>query len=197
MNERKQGDTVNSQLDIAKNRSAKKWTKVELIQRALWEAIGSVVFRVMPRQLWFTRRVILRCFGATVGRDVHIAPSVKIAIPGNLKLDDFCAIGSGAILYSLGRIEVGACATVSQYAHICAGSHDHFSVTMELLKTPIQIGADAWVCADAFIGPGVNVGAGAVIGARAVVTKSVSAKAIMVGNPAQSVGTRQIGPAEK
>jgi putative colanic acid biosynthesis acetyltransferase WcaF len=62
---------------------------------------------------------------------------------------------------------------------------------MTLLKPPITIGDEAWICADAFIGPGVTVGDRAVAGARAVVMRDVEAGAIVAGNPARVVGQRQ------
>ena len=62
---------------------------------------------------------------------------------------------------------------------------------MPLIKSPIEIGDDVWVCADAFVGPGVTVGSGAVVGARAVVTKDVEGGTLVAGNPAKVV--KQIG----
>ena len=61
---------------------------------------------------------------------------------------------------------------------------------MELVKAPIAIEEEAWVCADAFVGPGVTVGKRAVVGARAVVVKDVEAGTIVVGNPSSVVGRR-------
>ncbi len=55
---------------------------------------------------------------------------------------------------------------------------------MPLLKPPIIIGDQAWICTDAYVGPGVTVGEGAVVGARAVVVKDVEPWAIVAGNPA-------------
>jgi putative colanic acid biosynthesis acetyltransferase WcaF len=129
-------------------------------------------------------------FGARVGRNVHVFPTVRVTIPWNLTLEDECAVGDDAILYALGPIRVGARATVSQYAHLCAGSHDWRDPTMPLLRPPIDIGADVWVCADVFVGPGVTVGHGAILGARAVVMKDCPAGVIMAGNPARPIGTR-------
>ena len=187
-------DTSSAEVDITKNRRATKWSMRELLGRAIWEVFGTSVFRIMPRQLWVTRRVILRCFGAKIGRHVHIHPDVKIAVPWNIELCDHCAVGAGAILYSLGKIQIGPRTTVSQNAHLCAGSHDHLSPRMELLKTPIKVGSDAWICADVFVGPDVIVGDRAVLGARSVVSKSVAANAIMVGNPAMAIGSRELSP---
>jgi putative colanic acid biosynthesis acetyltransferase WcaF len=61
---------------------------------------------------------------------------------------------------------------------------------MKLIKAPITIGEEVWVCADAFVGPGVKVGSRAVVGARAVAMKDVKAGAIVAGNPATTVGKR-------
>jgi putative colanic acid biosynthesis acetyltransferase WcaF len=107
-----------------------------------------------------------------------------------LDLGAQCAVGDRAILYALGQIQIGPRATVSQGAHLCAGTHDWRDLAMPLLKLPIKIGENAWVCADAFIGPNVTVGDDAIVGARAVVTKSVAAATIVAGNPAREIGKR-------
>ena len=176
--------------DIAANRQARKWSTKELIGRALWETLRGPLFRWTPRPLWGWRRGVLRVFGAYVGRNVHIHPTAKIAMPWNLRAEDNAAIGDGAILYNLGMITIGPDATVSQYAHLCAGTHDHRRLDMLLVKSPITIGRGAWVCADAFVGPGVTVGCGAVVGARAVVVRDVDTDTIVAGNPARAIGRR-------
>jgi putative colanic acid biosynthesis acetyltransferase WcaF len=129
-------------------------------------------------------------FGARIGRQVHIYPTVRITIPWNLTIGDQSAIGDRAILYALAPITVANQVTISQGAHLCAGTHDYRSSTMPLEKRPITIGPGAWICADAFIGPGVTIGAGAIAGARAVVMKNVEKNSIVVGNPAMKVGHR-------
>ena len=61
---------------------------------------------------------------------------------------------------------------------------------MTLLKPPIRIGDNVWVCADAFVGPGVSVGEGSVVGAGAVVTRDVEPGIVVAGNPARKVARR-------
>jgi putative colanic acid biosynthesis acetyltransferase WcaF len=61
---------------------------------------------------------------------------------------------------------------------------------MRLLKPPIHIADDVWICADAFVGPGVTIGEGAVVGARAVAAKDVPAWTVVVGNPAKEIRKR-------
>lgn len=177
-------------VDIKANRRATKWTRREQIGRMLW-TIALPLFKFSPRQLWSWRRFILRIFGANIGHHVHIYPTVKITIPWNVSIGDFSAVGDGAIVYALGRVTVGQRVTISQHAHLCAGSHDYMYAAMPLVKLPIQIGSDAWICADAFVGPGVAIGKRAIVGARAVAVKDVPDDAIVGGNPARLIKQRQ------
>lgn len=176
-------------LDIRANRQARKWTSVEQLGRVLWAATLPF-FALSPRPLWGWRRLILRLFGARIGIGAHICPSVRIAIPWHLDIGEDAGVGDRVILYSLGRIEIGKAATISQGAHLCAGTHDYSDSTLPLLKMPITIGPGAWICADAFIGPGVTVGDLAIVGARAVTMKDVPASTIVAGNPAHVIRKR-------
>lgn len=134
--------------------------------------------------------MLLRAFGAKVGANAHVYPSVRITIPWNLEIGEQAAVGDHAILYALGPISIGARATISQYAHLCAGTHDWRDAKMPLVKSPITISNDVWVCANAFIGPGVTVGANAIVGAASVAIKDVVPNTIVAGNPASPIGRR-------
>ena len=180
-----------STLDIAANRSSGKYTAGELFRRLLWGG-GKILFRFSPRPCFGWRRFVLRCFGARIGRQVHIYNSARIYFPWNLAVGDWSAIGEDAFIYNLGRVTLGQQVTVSQRAHLCAGTHDHTDATMPLLKPPIVIGDQAWICADAFVGPGVTVGPGTVVGARAVLMKDVKPWVIVIGNPARVLKERKI-----
>lgn len=175
---------------VARNRAQSKWSRQELALRVLW-GLTEPLFRFSPRPFWGWRRVLLRLFGAKIGCAVHVYPSVRITTPWNLEIRADAAVGDHAILYALGPMRIGARATISQGAHLCAGTHDISDPTRPLLKPPITIGDDVWVCADAFIGPGIVIGDGAIVGARAVAMKDVPAYAVMAGNPARQIGSTQ------
>lgn len=177
------------ELDIADNRSSRKWTRKELVGRLLWAACKPL-FCFNPRLLWGWRCFLLRLFGAKIGKNVHIHPSVQIFIPWNLTIGDWSSVGFDALIYNLGPVTIGSKVTISQRAHLCAGSHDFRDPAMPLTKPPISIGNEVWLCADAFVGPSVIVGAKAVVGARAVVVKDVAEADIVAGNPARVVGKR-------
>ena len=178
-------------LDIAANRQASKYSGKEMLRRLLW-SFGCLLFRFSPRPCFGWRRFILRCFGARVGVHVNTYGSTRVYFPWNLSVGDWSAIGENALIYNLGPITIGQKVTISHGAHLCAGTHDYRDPRMPLLKPPIRIENQAWVCADAFVGPGVVVGEGAVVGARAVVMKDVAPWTVVTGNPARFVRKRTL-----
>jgi putative colanic acid biosynthesis acetyltransferase WcaF len=178
-------------LDIAANRRAKKYSRLELFRRILW-SFGRLFFRFSPRPCFGWRRFVLRCFGAKIGVHVHIYPSTWIYFPWNLTVGDWSAIGEQAFIYNLGPVTLGAQVTISHRAQLCAGTHDYTQPDLPLIKPPIVIHDQAWICADAFVGPGVTVGEGAIVGARAVVMKNIEPWDIFAGNPAKVIKKRSL-----
>ena len=175
--------------DISRNRSACKYTRAEQVRRVLWMA-GQVLFRLSPRPCFSFRRWLLRRFGAVVGREVNLYPSTHIYFPWNFEIGNWSSVGEWALIYNLGRVTIGKKVTISQRAHLCAGTHDFRDPAMPLIKSSITVKDGVWICADAFVGPGVIIETGAVLGARAVVVRDVGAGLIMAGNPVHCIGKR-------
>jgi putative colanic acid biosynthesis acetyltransferase WcaF len=177
--------------NIEENRRHQRYSKAEYLGRILW-TLAWPLFRFSPRILFGWRAFLLRIFGAKIGRHVHIYNSVDIYLPWNLVIEDWSALGERVRIYNLGTISIGKTVTVSQRAHLCAGTHDHSDPAMRLLKPPIHIADQAWICADAYVGPGVTVGEGALVAARAVVVKDVEPWQMVGGNPARGIGRREL-----
>jgi putative colanic acid biosynthesis acetyltransferase WcaF len=142
-------------LDIAANRRARKYSRSEMARRLLW-SLGKIFFRFSPRTGFGWRRCVLRCFGARVGAHVNVYPSTRIYFPWNLTVGDWSAIGEDAFIYNLGPVTLGEKVTISHRAQLCAGTHDYTRPDLPLLKPPIVIHDQVWICADAFVGPGVS-----------------------------------------
>jgi putative colanic acid biosynthesis acetyltransferase WcaF len=175
------------QLDVAANRAARKYSRREQALRVLW-AFGRWLIVLSPHPCYGWRRMVLRLFGAQVGREARIHSTTVVYMPWNFELGDWAAVGPQVFIYSLGKVRIGHRATVSYRTHVCAGTHDFTDPTLPLLKPAVTVADDAWVGTEAFIGPGVKVGEGAIVAARAVVVKDVEPMTLVGGHPASRIG---------
>lgn len=183
--------TTKMNTNIEANRQQRNYSRAEMLRRIGW-VLGQGFFRCSPRPCFAFRRVLLRLYGARIGRQVNVYPTARIEMPWLLSIGDWSSVGEGARLYNLGDLSLGRRVTVSQGAHLCGGTHDDRDPAMPLLRRPIRIGDDAWICADAFVGPGVTVGDGAVVGARAVAVRDVAPWTVVAGNPARFIRKREL-----
>ena len=160
------------------------------LARVLWGVVYLLLFRPSPKILHGWRRLLLRLFGAKIGKGAHVYPSCRIWAPWNLEMGDHSCLSHHVDCYNVARVQIGAHATVSQYSYLCTATHDESDPHMRLLTAPITIGDQAWVCADVFIGPGVSVGEGGVVGARSSVFRDLPAWKVSHGTPAKPVRHR-------
>lgn len=167
----------------------KYYSRKDYVMRALW-AIAMPLFRFSPRPIGCWRNGLLRAFGARIGKQVVIFPSVRITFPWNLSIGDRSVISWGVRIYNLDALEIGNRVVISQHAHLCGGTHDYESADFPLCKRKIWIEDDVWIGADAFVGPGVRIRRGAVVAARSVVVKDVSEQMVVGGNPVRLLKLR-------
>ena len=156
----------------------------------LWWMVYAVLFKPSPQFLYGWRRFLLRSFGAKVGKEVILRPSCQITYPWKLTLGDYCWIGDEVVLYTLGEIEVGAHAVISQRSYICTGTHDYSSTDFAISAHKIHIGEKCWLATDVYVAPGITIGAGAVIGARSSVFKNIPEGKVALGTPAIIIKNR-------
>lgn len=156
----------------------------------LWWVVDFFLFKSSPQVFYGWRRFLLRLFGARIGKNVILRPSVKITYPWKISIGDNSWIGDEVDLYSLGEIVIGEDAVISQRSYICTGSHNFENLSFDIFSKPIVIEDQAWLATDVFVAPGVRIGRGAVIGARSSVFKDVPGGYIYAGNPLRQIKKR-------
>jgi putative colanic acid biosynthesis acetyltransferase WcaF len=156
----------------------------------VWWLVQSTLFRLSPQFLYGWRRFLLRLFGARVGCNVLVRPTATVTYPWKVSIGDYSWIGDDVILYSLGEIEIGTHAVVSQRSYICTGTHDFKSTPFDIQASKIVIEDEAWIATDVFVAPGVRIGHGTVVGARSSVFADLPAMVVCVGTPAKPIRPR-------
>ena len=159
--------------------------------RVLWQLTCALLFRHSPRTFHAWRAIVLRCFGAKLGRRCHIYPRSSIWAPWNLKCDDGAAIADDAVIYNVAEVRIGVHAVVSQQAYLCTATHDFDDPAFPMITAPITVARHAWICARASVLPGVTVQEGAVLGLGSVASKDLEAWQVYAGLPAKRIRGRQ------
>lgn len=157
----------------------------------LWWTVQATLFKLSPQFMYGWRRFLLRLFGAKIGKKVIIRPTVITTYPWKVSIGDYSWIGDDVVLYSLGKIEIGANTVISQKTYLCTGSHDYLKEDFPIFQKPIIIKDQCWLATDVFVAPGVTIGKATVIAARSSVYKDLPANKICKGNPAVVIRDRE------
>jgi putative colanic acid biosynthesis acetyltransferase WcaF len=156
----------------------------------LWWFVQAILFKPSPQILYGWRRFLLRLFGAKIGKNVIIRPSVTITYPWKVSIGDYSWIGDDVELYSLGEIEIGKNVVISQKSYLCAGSHDYTKEDFPIWSKKITIEDECWIATDVYVAPGITIGKGTVVGARSSVFKDLPPQKVCVGTPAKPIKDR-------
>jgi acetyltransferase-like isoleucine patch superfamily enzyme len=143
----------------------------------------------------------------TLGEDSHVEAGAILysrnAEPRPMPINSYIRIGRHSFVGHYcnlrtggGFIEIGDNVLLAQFVSLIAVGHGTKSGTL-IREQPlpdkqgVRIGNDVWIGAGATVLPGVTIADGAIIGAGAVVTTDVPANAIVVGNPARVLRSRE------
>ncbi len=142
----------------------------------VWQALWVITSAVMVERIWCSSRLrvlLLRLFGAHIGKRVLVRHHVRVHWPWKLSVADDVLIGVDAWLLNLEPITIGSNVCISQGVFLCTGSHRFDSPTFEFDNGPIVVEDGVWIASRATVLRGVTVGRGSLIGAMALVSGSV------------------------
>ena len=180
-------------VDLSKFRSDCFDRGASAVKECVWLFASLLLFRLCPLKVSGLKCLVLRLFGARIGRGVVIKPQVKITFPWKLEIGDHVWLGEECWLLNLERIVIGSHVCISQRAVLCTGNHNYKSPSFDLIVQPITIEDGVWIGAGAWVGPGVTVGNHAVLATASVASKDLEANGVFRGNPAVYVRRRVVG----
>ena len=100
----------------------------------LWNLVSLLFFKLSPQFFYNWRNFLLRIFGAKIGKNVRIRPSVEVVYPWNLIVCDNSWVGDNVVIYNHDLIEVGSNSVISQKSYLCTASHHYNSDTFSIYK---------------------------------------------------------------
>lgn len=138
------------------------------------------------------RKVILRLFGAKIGKGVVIKPRVNVKFPWNLEIGDYTWIGEAVWIENQAQVTIGAHACLSQGAVLMTGNHNYKLETFDLIVKPITLEDGVWIGANAMVTQGVTCHSHAVLSVQSVASKDLEAYTIYAGHPCTEIRKREM-----
>jgi putative colanic acid biosynthesis acetyltransferase WcaF len=152
---------------------------------AMWILVSTLIFESNWFVLTGIKPVILRLFGASIGRKVVIKPNVKIKFPWRLTVGAHSWIGEGVWIDNLAPVTIGNNVCISQNAQLVTGNHAFDKRSFDIMVQPIVIQDQVWIGARALIAPGVTCEKGSVLLMGSVLLKRMAQNKVYFGYPAK------------
>jgi len=165
--------------------------------RTLWFITNSLFLISSLQPSSKLRVVLLRLFGAKIGKGVVIKPGVNIKYPWNLTVGNYCWIGERVWIDSLTKVQIGENCCLSQGVIIITGNHNYKEPTFDLIVNPVVLEDGCWLGVGSVVTDGVTCGTHSVLSAGSVASKDLEPYYIYRGNPAEKIRKRIINSPNK
>jgi len=163
-----------------------------IVKRLLWLVVNQIFFKNGVALFNGFKCFLLKAFGARIGKNVIIKPSVNIKYPWFLSIGDYCWIGENVWIDNLVDVIIGNNVCISQGAMLLTGNHDFSKSSFDLIVKPITIEDGVWIGAEAIVCPGVYCETHSVLTVKSVASSRMESYTIYRGNPAIPIKERKI-----
>jgi putative colanic acid biosynthesis acetyltransferase WcaF len=160
--------------------------------RSLWYVSNTLFFLNPLCPSSKIKILILKCFGAKIGKGVVIKPSVNIKYPWRLAIGDYVWIGENVWIDNLANVSIENHVCISQGALLLCGNHNYKKRSFDLIIGDIKIESGVWIGAKSIVTGGVTCRSHSILSVNSVASKDMNAYSIYRGNPAIETGKRTI-----
>jgi putative colanic acid biosynthesis acetyltransferase WcaF len=183
---------MNTKTSLANYSTGSFDTGASPIKRVVWYYVNIIFFISPLNPISSLKVLLLRIFGAKIGKGVVIKPAVNIKYPWKLVIGNYCWIGEHVWIDNLDHVMISDNCCISQGAMLLCGNHNFKKSTFDLITLPITLEEGAWVGAYSIVCPGVCCKSHSVLAVNSVATRDLDAYSIHQGNPAVKVKDRII-----
>jgi putative colanic acid biosynthesis acetyltransferase WcaF len=160
-----------------------------ILKRGVWYILNAC-FINSPNPFNGLKIALLRTFGASVGTNVTIKPSVNIKYPWRLVIGNSVWIGEQVWIDNLENVQIGNNVCISQGALLLCGNHNYKKSTFDLMTGKIILEDGCWIGARAIVCGGVTCFSHSVLTVNSVTSGNLAEYSIYSGNPAVKVKDR-------
>lgn len=158
----------------------------------LWYFVNAFFVRASWNPFMKPKILLLRLFGAKIGKRLCIKNNVIIKSPWNLVVGDDCWIGENVWIDNLDKVIIGSDVCISQGALLLTGNHNYKISSMPYRNAPVIIENGAWIGANTTVCAGVTVHEYAILTVGSMTSKDLDANGIYQGVPAVKIRERTI-----
>ena len=162
------------------------------IKIAVWFVVNALLVRASWNPFMGMKIMLLRMFGAKIGKGLVIKNNVIIKSPWNLTLGNNVWLGEYCWIDNLDKVIIGNNVCISQGAILLTGNHDYTRASFPYRNAPIEIEDGVWIGAKTVVCPNVKAHTNAILTAGSIAVGDLDADGIYQGNPAKKVKERKI-----
>lgn len=126
------------------------------LRQVLWFFTNQIFFYNYFFPVYWIKRLILRIYGAKIGKDVYINPMVYIKSPWLLEIGDNVWIGEKVWIENAAHVKIHSNSCVSQSALLISGDHNYSQTDFDMTVSRVTLETGVWIGANSKIGPGVT-----------------------------------------
>lgn len=159
------------------------------LKKTVWYIINSFFFNsFFPVN--GIKILLLKLFGAKIGKGVIIKPFVSIKYPWKLIVGNHVWIGEKVWIDNLDLVTIENNVCISQGALLLCGNHNYKKSSFDLMIGKITLKQGCWVGSKSIITGNVTVNENAILQVGSVVSKNLEENSIYRGNPAVKIKNR-------
>ena len=162
------------------------------VKRFLWYFFNVTIMLNPLNPFSGLKKLVLKMFGAKIGKGVVIKPRVNIKYPWKLRVGNHVWIGEKVWIDNLAEVKIENHVCISQGAMLLCGNHNYKKSSFDLIARSIRLKEGCWIGAYAVVCPGVICKSHSILSVNSVATQSLDAYYIYQGNPAVKLRERII-----
>jgi putative colanic acid biosynthesis acetyltransferase WcaF len=167
----------------------KPGNKIKIIT---WYFVNILFFKNSLNPFSGLKVLILKLYGAKIGSNVLLKPSINIKYPWKLTLGDYSMIGENVWIDNLDEVIIGSNVCISQGAILLSGNHNYKKTSFDLILGKIILEDGVWICAKSIVCANVICKTHSILSVNSTATNNLEPYTIYSGTPAVKVRDRII-----